>query len=177
MPQKEYIPIFLTKKQENRFYSKVNKQEIDQCWEWQQRNKFGYGVFLIKGREYRAHRIAYYLHYNQDPGKLLVCHKCDNRLCVNPHHLFLGTYADNNADRNAKGRQMKGDKHHYRTNPELRPIGTRNGSAKLTDDEVVAIRNQYNELKTPHRQLAELFSVTKSTITRVLSGNYWKHVK
>lgn len=139
------------------FWSQARKS--DGCWEWTGApNSSGYGRFWTQGRRWLAHRLAYELAKGPIPAGLCVCHACDNRLCVNPDHLWLGTNADNVADRDRKGRRQA-------------PRGTRNPNAKLTPAEVLAIR-WYPGRRVVSR-LAREFRIGRSQVKRIRDEQAW----
>lgn len=150
----------LTPEQIERFWSKVGRRGIDECWEWQGApSGSGYGQLRLGGNPIKAHRLSYYLARHQDPGELLVCHTCDNPICVNPLHLFLGTDADNVADREAKHRRPP-------------PQGERNGRAILTEEMIQLIRAS----REANIALAARFGVSDVAISYARSGKTWKTV-
>jgi hypothetical protein len=95
----------LDKEDIERFWSKVNKTET--CWNWTAaiRGNSGYGAFKLKGRVISAHRVSYELAFGAIDREACVLHKCDNKLCVKPNDLFLGSKEDNVKDMDAKGRR------------------------------------------------------------------------
>ena len=109
MHGKHHPPIEITEKVLSRFQRSYRKAGSDECWNWQASiSPTGYGCFRHSKRSYRAHRVSYQLATGVYPGKLLVCHSCDNPSCVNPSHLWLGTHDDNQRDKLAKGRHRNG---------------------------------------------------------------------
>jgi hypothetical protein len=153
---------------EARFWAKVAKS--DGCWEWTGSTSRGYGKIGIgHTKTISAHRASYEMHLGEIPAGLVVCHRCDNKRCVRPDHLFLGTQADNMADMRAKGRGSKPPRH---TNFVR---GEASGRAKLTDDDVRTIRAGHADGAT-RRELSLRFGVGKSTIEAICVGRTWRHV-
>lgn len=139
---------------------------IEPCALWPGRlDSAGYGR---SGKRVKAHRKAYEDAFGPIPEGLFVCHRCDNPACINPAHLFLGTAADNNRDRHAKGRSRglfpSGDEH-----PARQRSGQRHWSAKLSDDDVQAIRSERAKGITT-LSLGNRFGVNPATISRIARG-------
>lgn len=155
----------------DRFWSRVDKAHGRGCWLWLGHLTFGYGYIGAGGRNgktNRAHRVSWELHHGPIPEGLLVLHRCDNRRCVNPDHLFLGTQADNVADMIAKGRDAA---------PGLRARhGQSPGRAKLNPIQVREIRRTYCRGSDTHGSyaLAALYGVAQGTIYRIVSGRGWR---
>jgi HNH endonuclease len=84
---------------EERFWSKVDKSAADGCWIWTAARKpNGYGELVVQQRRWYAHRYSYQLAFGDIPSGMLVCHRCNNKPCVNPSHLYVGTYSQNMLD-------------------------------------------------------------------------------
>jgi hypothetical protein len=144
----------------DRFWRRCVKPNGGGCWLWTgTKSRSGYGVFWIEGKNKRAHRVSYEIHKGQIPTGSEVCHCCDNRACVNPDHLFLGTHADNVADMIKKGRHARGS-------------GKR--SAKLTEADVL---NIIASPDVPALDLAQRYGVSRSRISLIRSGKSWAHLK
>lgn len=177
------------------FWRKVEK--TDSCWLWRGCVHYlGYGVTSVGGKQVRAHRLAWTYANGPIPDGLLVRHKCDVPLCVNPDHLLLGTYADNAADMVSRGRQAKGDRngrsthpesvlrgddHPLRKNPHLACHGSRHHAAKLTEQTVSEILRRVRPYGARPRgftkALAAEFQVSQVLIQKILKGELWKHMQ
>lgn len=144
---------------ESRFAPKVVRSEG--CWEWSGgRRRDGYGLIHrggSKGAPLRAHRVAWELAYGPIPADLCVLHRCDNRGCVRPDHLFLGTRPDNSADMAAKGRSKTTS--HY---------GEEHHNVTLRAADIKAIRERYTGAFGEKAALAREYRVSQTTIGSVL---------
>ncbi len=133
------------------------------CWEWQAATMgHGYGFIKIPGtrKQIGAHRLSYLIHYGEIPDDTMVCHTCDNPLCVKPTHLFLGVGADNLQDMKNKGRHL---------------YGTRNKGSKLTDEKVRSIHIMAGQ-GVSQSEIGKSFGVGQSTIWKILHGQRWEYI-
>lgn len=154
------------------------------CWLWiGSKTKKGYGHIRIGSRAdgsrrvVLVHRLSYELHIGPIPKGHGVLHTCDTPPCIKPTHLFTGTNTDNVADRQAKGRTAKGDRSGYRKHPErykARPKHEHHWKAKLNESQVREIRYLAGTAKWTHREIASMFGVGRSAITKIVRGETWR---
>lgn len=147
-----------------RFWSKVDKKGLDDCWLWlASKDGSGYGSLRNeKGIQIKASRISWELHNGTIPEGLFVCHSCDTPACVNPNHLFLGTSADNSHDMCLKGR------HHVCT-------GENNSHRRLTEKAVMEIRDLRNK-KIKAKIIADKFNISTVYVYELAYRKSWKHI-
>ncbi len=151
---------------EERFWPKVDRRRPDECWPWMAAlSTGGYGNFKAWSyQNIRAHRIAYALTTGEDPGDLLICHRCDNRPCCNPAHLFPGTDKDNSDDKIAKGRARSGNH-----------TGANNPRALLSEDDVREVWRLIGKGWT-NTAIGQKFKVHHATISVIRRGKAWRHM-
>lgn len=176
----------ITNNQINNFWIKVDKNKSKTywngtlCWEWIASKRDDYGCFGIEGKIEGSHRISWFLENGVIPTGMFVLHHCDNRSCVNPEHLFLGTNQDNMTDMKLKGRagRAMGLSNGSYTHPEKRPDnhGERGGGAKLTNQDVLEIRKLYGEKIMTAKKLSEKYGVTDFHIYRLIRRERWNHI-
>lgn len=169
--------IYVTAPASERFWKKVNKNGPGGCWLWTAGlSEEGYGRFYIQRsdlprlpdgrhahRTVPAHRFSWELHNGPIPSNYEICHNCpagDNRACVRPDHLFIGSQADNVADCIKKERHAHGEIH---------------GIAKLTANEVRRIR-ELHVIGLTYKEIAEEFNMSIGAIGCVVTRKRWKHV-
>jgi hypothetical protein len=143
------------------FFRKVDTSGgPDACWPWKGYVARRYGVISIGDRPVRSNRAAWMLTVGDIPAGMVVCHRCDNPLCCNPAHLWLGSVNDNNADCVQKRRHA---------------FGERSAAAILTEQKVRDLLAAFDD-GVPRRRIAEMFGVTIHSVYAIASGRNWKHV-
>lgn len=171
-----------------RFWSKVNKRgpipkhmpHLGRCWEWERSLYItGYASFWNGSKQMRGHRWIYEHMFGEIPIGIFICHKCDNRKCVRPSHLFAGTRSDNMKDCYRKGRYplevMQKNCKAMREAGALQ-FGSKNPMAKLTEAQAM------EALKCPRvrgasDEMAKRFGVARGVINKIRSGMAWRHLK
>lgn len=147
------------------FWSKVDKSGgADACWIWTRNlNADGYGsAHTLSGKSIGAHRLAWIYTNGDIPQGLQVLHNCpngDNPSCCNPAHLWLGTIADNAADRERKGRRKA-------------PRGMNHASTKYSDEVIAAVRQERELHGTTEHKLAEQFGMSPSYVHLIINQRY-----
>lgn len=136
----------------DRFWSKVDKNGPNGCWEWTGGKTDGYGHYGSPG--WHTHRLSWILINGNIPFGLMICHHCDNRCCCNPEHLYLGT-----DETNAQDMVMRG----------------RCGNSRLTEDQVIKLRMEY-QAGTTQRILAARYGISLLQVKNIIHGRAWKHL-
>lgn len=137
-----------------RFWIRVRVS--DGCWMWtgHVHPQTGYGSFSFRGKGYRAARLSLAIHGTAVPDNMDACHTCDNRACVNPSHLYVGTRAQNMADCTARRRHNK-------------PRGEGHWRARLSADDIRTARSRW-EAGESQTSIATAFGVHSATISRIV---------
>lgn len=149
----------------DRFWANTSRRDSNECWEWRGgKLPAGYGRICIggdKGKTLLAHRVSWEIHHGPIENGLHVLHRCDNPACVNPHHLFLGSNADNMADKAAKNRNNS-------------PSGPSNGAAVLSRSDVDAIRKQYASGRQSQKQISVEYGVSQTLVSAIIRRKVWQ---
>jgi hypothetical protein len=145
-----------------RFESLYTPEPNTGCWLWMEEiRQEGYGVFKIGTRPYDAHRLSYFIHSGSIPFGLLVCHTCDTRACINPNHLFLGTYLSNARDASIKGRLAVGENRY---------------GAKLTEQNVRDMLSLLDTDSYSQKQVGTMFGISQQVVSDIVNGYKWSHI-
>jgi len=149
---------------EERFWLHVSRRRDDQCWNWKHYTRpNGYAYFGVDGVQIAAHRFSWSLVNGLIPEKMQICHKCDNKKCCNPNHLFLGTCKENIQDAVIKGLRNT-------------PIGERQGFSFLTGEVVEKIREMAKAGGRTQKEIANRFGIKPMHAQSIISRRIWKHI-
>jgi DNA-binding CsgD family transcriptional regulator len=163
--------VSFTPEEIQRFWAKVDLNgpvlnlALGPCWVWTGTiDEDGYGRWWIRGKDkpyFKAHRVSFSLENGPIPEGLFTCHRCDNRPCVRPSHLFEGDALANALDMRKKGRAVNN-------------AGERHGLARLSDDEIQQIRYLVGQGRT-QREIADAYGIDRSYVSHIKNGRYRNH--
>jgi|ERR1700734_436300 len=140
---------------------KAHEKADDVCWNWTKGiNNHGYGNMWIEGKTRAAHRVSYEIYKGEIPKGMVILHSCDNKRCINPNHLSVGTFKENTHDALRKGRMA---------------FGERQGNSILKNRDVVVIKQRLAN-KERIVDIARDYSVDETTIGKIKSGANWKNI-
>jgi len=163
---------------QEKFYSLLKLNPDTGCHEWQggKQSRGKYGRFTCDFKTQGAHRWAWIFANGTIPDETpCVCHKCDNDICCNVEHLFLGTQTDNINDRHAKGRTASGATSGPTLHPETHR-GSRNGNARIDERTARAVKALLNAAEWTKRKIAEVLNVSEYIVWDIARGRTWVHV-
>lgn len=150
------------------FWNRVNRGSDDACWEWTGSAKAGpknpapYGTLGWRGKHSRAHRVAYEIANGPIPEGAMVLHSCDNTLCCNPRHLYLGNHAQNMRDM-VERKRRKGT-----------GSGEQNGRAKLTQDQAEEIRCEYAKGARSQQSIADQYGISQYAVSQIIANKRYR---
>lgn len=162
--------VYLNEREIICFLSKVNIKDGDVCWNWKASlMNSGYGQFLYtregKTKNISAHRMAFQLFKGEIPSGMQVNHTCDNKRCVNPIHLYIGTQSENLYDAVNRGRHKSNNL-----------FGNKNPKTKLNIEDVIKIRESYKSGTASQGALAKKYGVSQANISSIVLRETWKHI-
>lgn len=159
-----------------RFFKYVDKKQSNGCWTWVgAKTNGGYGSFRVDKSVMKAHRVSWIIHNGNIPENkdhyhgMVICHSCDNPMCVNPDHLFIGTQADNVKDRENKNRGV-----HKQNSPFVN--GERNPMSKITMDIAKTIRHLYFAERRTQKEIGQFYKLDQSSVSDICTNKHWKGV-
>jgi len=155
--QTEHMPLRTI---QERIESRIISRNGYGCWLTTYTRR-GRPQIFVGGKTRILSRVVYEVYKGVSPGDLFVCHNCDNRHCINPEHLFLGTHTDNMLDRDRKNRQ---------------PKGSAVGNSKLTESQVMEIRDLLAKGNLTGKQIGDIYNVHQCTISYINTGKTWTHI-